>query len=723
MTIRDKGRIGRQKWKVGRKKSKPIVFSVNFALEKADDMKKGIIAAGILASVLPANAHMKAIETSDTTACKELQEVVVVSQSAQQRQESKRLGAEKLELGKLAQLPQLFGERDIFKTITLMPGVHSEGDGGGGFEVRGGNSSQNLILLDGMTLYNPSHVLGIFSTFNSDAINRATLFKGPIPASYGEAISSTLDAGLATGDMEEYHGNATIGILAAKLKIGGPIVKDKLSFAVTARRTYIDAFLKMTNDYKNTTLNFYDITAKIRYIPSYNDIIDLSMILARDNMALNRLMGMEWGNYAGSINWVHTQGDKLRFTTTVSATDYSPKMWMSVMQTNQTMRQYIRNFNATEKIDYALDEKQNLQFGYRSEYLQVESGEMLVGTTVEKEVRSGWLNAAWVNYEGELDSHWGVETGVRFSLMDALEKHEFKSVFTPTPDFGNRLHFDTEFRINAKYSINNRHNIKFGIGDVTQNLHAIRSSATTFPFDRYALTSLTIEPERSFQLGLGYSGMTPDGSYDWAFELYHRDCKNTYDYRDGLTMFSSINLESLILGGKGRSYGAEMMIRKNSGKLTGWMSYTISKTQSKINGINSGKWYDSTNDRRHDFNITAIYNFNSSWNISASWVFTSGTPITAPDQKYELDGTTCYYYSQRNGYRTPSTHHLDLSANYKKEGRHVTQELSFGFYNVYNHYNPYVIYFEDDASKPSGTRAVQQSLYGIIPSVSYTIKF
>lgn len=684
-------------------------------------MKKRLVAAGLVMWVIPFTSVAQ--EAADTLATEELQEVMIVGQGARQRVENTRLGAERLELGKISQLPVLFGERDIIKSITLMPGVHSEGDGGGGFEVRGGNASQNLVLLDGMTLYNPSHVMGIFSTFNSDALSRATLYKGPIPAAYGEAISSVLDVGLSPSDMEKCSGSATIGLLAAKISVGVPIVKEKLSVSVSARRSYLDAFLKLTDDYKSTVLNFYDVTAKIRYVPDEDDIIDFSFIGARDKMAIKRLMGMEWGNYAAAINWTHRKGYNLRFTTTASFTDYKPTMWMSVMNVNQTMREYIRNANVTEKVDYNFFDNHNLQFGYHSELLQVKSGEFEMNNSLEKEVRNGWQNAFWINHEGRFNDSWAAETGIRFSFFEALDRHKFASMADKAPSFRNKLHFDTEFRINVKYNINTHHNIKFGIGDVTQNLHAIRSSGTSFPFDRYALTSATIEPERSFQEGLGYSGMTESGAYDWSVELYHRQSKNVYDYKDGMTMYSSVDLESLILGGEGRSYGAEMMVRKNSGKLTGWVSYTVSKTQTRIDGINSGKWYDATNDRRHDFNVTAIFNFNRNWNISASFVFSSGTPLTAPDVKYQLDGTTCYYYSQRNDYRTPDTHHLDIAANYKKRGKRVTQELSLGFYNIYNHYNPYVIYFEDDDTKPSGTRAVQQSLYGLIPSISYTLKF
>lgn len=257
----------------------------------------------------------------------------------------------------------------------------------------------------------------------------------------------------------------------------------------------------------------------------------------------------------------------------------------------------------------------------------------------------------------------------------------------------------------------------------SQDIHGIRATMTTFPFDRYALTSDYVKPELTWQYSAGYAGMTTDGSWDWSAEAYYKSLKNIYDYRDGVTMFSRINLESLILGGKGRSYGLELMLRKNFGRLTGWISYTLSKTETQIPGINEGNWYKASNDRRNDIAVVAMYRFSDRWTASASWTFSSGRPLTAPDEKYEIDGTTCYYYSSRNSYMTPASHRLDLSATYTRIGKRTTSILSFGIFNAYAHYSPFVIYFEDDPSKPSGTRAVQQSLFGIVPSISYTIKF
>ena len=282
-------------------------------------IKKAVI-AGII--MLGATGAISATVAPDSVPETLLEELTVTANSARQRIENVRIGTERLELGQLSKLPSFGGENDIIKSLSLLPGVRSEGDGGGGFEVRGGSAYQNLVTLDGIALYNPSHVMGIFSTFNDDALGSAILFKGPFPSSYGDATSSILETSLLPGDMEEYHGSFTIGILAAKLKAEGPIVKDRLSFAITARRSYVDAFLKMVPQYRSTVMNFYDITAKLRYRPTSSHTIDASFFYSHDNMAVADLMGLYWGNVGASINWIARPADKISFTTTAALTHY-----------------------------------------------------------------------------------------------------------------------------------------------------------------------------------------------------------------------------------------------------------------------------------------------------------------------------------------------------------------------------------------------------------------
>ncbi len=665
-------------------------------------------------------------EAGDSVTGHVLKEVIVSGVASRQRVENPRLGTERLELAKLAAIPSFGGEKDVIKSLALLPGVRSEGDGGGGFEVRGGNSSQNLVLLDGISLYNPSHVMGIFSTFNENAIGSATLYKGPFPAMFGGASSSVLETSLSPGNFESFHGSGSIGILAAKIKAEGPIIRDRLSFALTARRSYVDAFLKMIPKYRSTIMNFYDATAKLRWRLSPSQTIDGNFFIGKDNMAVSDLMGFYWGNTGASLKWSATTNEHLSFATTAALNRYSPEMSMDIMDMNQTFRTYIHNYSVTEKALLTVSDYHSLEFGLKSELLQVKSAEWAVNSSHEKEIRSLWDNAVWVDYTGSFGERFEAVAGLRLNSASALSQprfHEFSSTRSVPIQFDPKTYISLEPRLSVKYNLNPLNNLKAGFGISSQNLHSIRMNTTSFPSDRYALTSASVKPEQAVQFGLGYAGMNQNGGFDWSAEVYYRNLDNVYDLKDGNSILSEIALENIILGGKGRSYGAEFMIRKNTGPLTGWISYTLSRTQTRIPGINDGKWYDSSNDHRHDFSITALYTLTERWSISAAWIFLSGQPLTAPDVKYEVAGMTCYYYSGRNTYQTPPTHRLDLSATYSRPGKKISYEWNFGIYNAYCRYNPYIVYFEDDPSKPSGTRAVQQALYGLIPSVSYTIKF
>lgn len=669
---------------------------------------------------------LTAARTTDSITEKRLEEVTVTGNSARQRIENVRIGAERLELSQLSKLPSFGGENDIIKSISLLPGVRSEGDGGGGFEVRGGSAYQNLVVLDGIALYNPSHVMGIFSTFNDDALGSATLFKGPFPSSYGDATSSVLETTLMPGDLQAYHGSFTLGILAAKLKAEGPIVKDKLSFAVTARRSYVDAFLKMVPKYRSTVMNFYDITAKLRFRPSQAHMVDASFFLSHDNMAISDLMGLYWGNLGAAVNWTARPSDRLTFTTTGSITHFEPKMCMDIMDLDQTMWTYIHNYSLSEKMHWQAAESHSLDFGFRSELLQVKSAEWKLNAVTECEIRSLVDNAVWLDYNGRFADRFDLSAGIRLniaSVISAPRFHKYASTQGKPNQFEPKTYVGLEPRVNLKYSITDLHNVKAGIGSASQNLHAIRSTTTSFPFDRYALTSAVVKPEKALQYAVGYTGMTESGAFDWSAEAYYRDINNVYDFKDGKSSFSDIVLEDIILGGKGRSYGLELMFRKNTGRLTGWISYTLSHTQTRIPGINEGRWYDASNDRRHDFAVTAIFRINNRWNLSGSWIFLSGQPLTVPDVKYEVAGETCYYYSERNSYKAPPTHRLDLSATYTHKGPKLTYEWAFGIYNAYCRYNPYVVYFRDNPDSPAGTEVVTQAMYGLVPSVSYTLSF
>lgn len=676
--------------------------------------------AGFL--LFSAKARANETEYRDSLLTYNIKEVIVTGQSARQR----ILGSERLDLAKLALTPQLFGETDIIKSITLLPGVHGEADGAGGFEVRGGNAYQNLVTLDGMAIYNPAHLMGIFSTFNDDAMAGAKLHNGPVPAEFGGASSSVLETFMKAGDKQTYDFSGTIGLLNAKVAASGPIVKDKLSFSASARRSYFDLFLKCSPDYKTTVLNFYDVNAKIHYNVNATNSVSASFFMARDNMSISDMMAMDWGNIAGSMKWNSFAGDRWQFTTTAAMTKYDTDAKMDIMDVSQQIKGHIRSLSLNEKVNYQLSEGLALDFGFRSELLDVTTGEGSLNGSRFCDRHSGWQNSVWINYSGTPTEWLTLKGGVRatlFSVVTGKHLSEFVCQGEESPDFSHKTYFDLEPRVTLTAALNDCHDLKAGASITTQNIHGILSTFTSFPSDRYALTSATVKPERSLLLTLGYAGMTGDGGWDWTAEVYLKSVSNVYDYDDGMSMFSRVNLESIISGGKGRGYGFELMVRKNVGKLKGWLSYTLSKNETKIDGINDSRWYRASNDRRHNISIVGIYSVSQTWDISATWTFSSGHPLTAPDLKYEIGGMTAYYYSARNSYITSPSHRLDLSATYTHVGKKFTSVLSFGLFNVYNHYSPFVVFFEDDPSKPSGTRAVQQSLFGILPSISYTVKF
>lgn len=686
------------------------------------------IIAGCTLAAYPATTAAEA--DTDSLDARQLNEVVVTAQGAARRVDNLQIGAETLEIDVLEKAPVLFGEADIIKSITLLPGVRQESEGSGGYMVRGGTASQNLVQLDGATLYNPSHVMGIFSTFNEDALGGATLYKGLMPSCFGGATSSVLDLQLAPGNMERWHGGGTIGLLAAKLNFNGPVVKEKLSLAISARRSYADLFLKMVPKYRSTVLHFYDVNAKVCYRPRPDDYVDASFTITHDNMGISDIMWIDWGNMAASVRWTARCGGRWLFVTTGAWTDYTGDMWMDIMDNNHRLDEYIRTVSLNERASYAISDSHSLEAGFRSELFRVKSAEWKVNNSKERDIRSGWSNDVWLDYKGEFSDAFSLEGGVRLNIFSALKGHSFTDLvdyYNPETEPGSngiaKTYIDLEPRLSMKYNLAEHHVLKAGLTASSQNLHAIRSSANSFPFDRYAVTSADVRPEKAWQYSLGYTGTTDNGMWEWSAEGYWKTMRNVYDYKSGVTMTSDINLENLILGGKGRSCGMELMLRKNTGQLTGWVSYSLSKTQTKIDGINEGRWYDASNDRRHDLNIVAMFNLTDRWSLSASFLYSSGQALSVPDAKYELSGATIYYYSQRNSYRTPATHRLDISANYRHVGKKFTYEWNIGVYNLYNHYNPYMIYFEDCPDNLSGTRAVQYSMYGIVPSVSYTLKF
>lgn len=660
-----------------------------------------------------------------------LREVTISSRSASKRVDEVQVGVEKVEIATLAKVPSLFGEKDILKSIQLLPGVKSESEGSGGYQVRGGTAAQNLILLDGATVYNAGHLMGLFSSFNDDALMNGSLYKGMVPAQLGGGSSSVFDISTRSGDVNNYHYGASVGLLSAKVMAEGPIQKDKSSFLVAGRRSYLDLFLGLSDEYKNNTLHFYDTNVRLNFHLSPKDMLALSFFHGRDNMAIEDMMMMEWSNTAATANWLHTFSDTRYVNTKLAYSIYQCDMGMDMLSSYYKMKGYIRHATLRHQQVWAPGQHR-FNYGLEGTFLQLQSAEWDIVELHERERRNALMGAAWIGDEWRVGKQLELSAGVRLHLFSVLGGAPYYLIdkdgnITETLNTASghivKTYTNVEPRLSAKLKLSQLHSLKLGYSRTSQDIHAISNSSMSMPFDRYTMTSNIVAPEQADQIALGWAGITKNGEYDFSAEAYYKNIRNVYDYRDGKLFYSEIEIERLILGGKGRAYGLELCAHKNKGLLTGWVSYTLSWSDNKIEGINGGKWYTASNDRRHDLSVVGMYKLSNTWEVAATWHYNTGQALTAPSGKYDISGSTFYYYHERNGYRAPACHRLDISATYTKKHGRATHIWSFGIYNAYNHYNPYVIQFLNDDDKPSGTKVEQTSLFGIIPSVSFTIKY
>ena len=666
----------------------------------------------------------------DTIRTERLDEVVVTSNSARQRVQSIQTGAEQLQLKELTATPQLFGERDIMRSLQLLPGVKSESDASSGFQVRGGTTAQNQILFDWAPVYNVGHLAGLFSAFNDDALATATLYKGLLPAQYGNASSAVLDITGKTGDKTGMHGGVNIGLLSAKGTIEGPIVKNKASFLVTARRSYLDMFLKLFPDYRDNTLYFYDINAKVDWTINPKNQLFLGFFTGYDRTALEDMADVRWNNLATSLKWLYHLGNESYSQTTLFYSGYLTDNHIDLLGTNIAYDGHIRQTGFREDLHLSLGLCQ-IDAGLQTALMNVKSAEWQIVNNHQKEQRRAWDNAVWLNAIMPLAKWLDVSAGFRLSLFSPLGGSLYYDIDHNGEigwyyNYGDHQIVKTHTTLEPRLSLNIKSSeytsVKAGYTRTSQNIHALRNQSTSTPFDRYTMSSNIVEPEIADQISMGFFAMTPSQDYDFSIEGYYRTIDNVFDYRDGKSFSSEIEIERLILPGKGKGYGLELSARKNNGRLTGWIGYTLSWSKTKIEGINGGKWYNANNDRRHDINLVIMYRLNKRWNMNATWTFNSGQAFTAPSGKYQIEDNWIYYYTERNGYRAPDYHHLDLSAVWSKQYKRCKREWVFSIYNLYNRYNPYLINFED-SENGARTRAVQYSLFGIVPSVSYNIKF
>lgn len=663
-----------------------------------------------------------------------IKEVVVTAEKKEDNIKRTDIGVERIELKEVEKLPVIFGEKDILKTIQLLPGVKSAGEGNSGFYVRGGTADQNLILLDEAPVYNASHLLGFFSTFNSDALKDVSIIKGNNPAQYGGRLSSVLDIKMKEGNNQDYNVAGGIGLISSRVSVEGPLQKDKSSFILSGRRTYADVFLKASEDFKDIKLYFYDLNAKANIWINDKNRVFASGYFGKDVLGFGDNFGIEWGNATATIRWNSIISPKLFSNTSVIYSKYDFNIILNSGGSDFNINSQIKDWNLKQEFQWFANAKNKMRFGFNTIHHTITPNRFL-GDAVSQEgkiSRKGWENAVFVNNTTEVSKRLTLDYGLRFSFYTILGGDTYRkydngilkdSVVLADNDFG-KAYFNPEPRFQFSFLVNDVSSIKGGYARNTQHLHLLGNSTSSSPSDQWIGNSYNIKPEIGDQYSLGYFRNFKDSKYQFSAEAYYKDMQNQVDYKNGADLIGVDDTESELLYGKGRAYGVELLLKKTTGRFTGWIGYTLSKTERKINGINENNWYVAKQDRTHDISIVGTYDLNEKWALSGLFVYNTGNAVTFPSGKYTVDGNTTFYYTERNGYRMPAYHRLDIGATYTKPKRKKFESSwNFSLYNVYGRENAYTITFEDDPDDPSRTRALQTSLFRWVPSVTYNFKF
>jgi len=652
---------------------------------------------------------------------------------------SPQMGLEKINMAQINNVPVLLGEKDILKTISLLPGVKSAGEGNTGFYVRGGASDQNLILLDEATVYNASHLFGFFSTFNSDAIKDVSLYKGGMPAEYGGRLSSVLDIKMNEGNNKDFTVQGGLGLIASRIKVEGPIVKDKGSFMVSARRTYIDLFLKASSDstLKGSTIYFYDINAKANYHFNDKNAVYLSGYFGKDVLGLKNTFGTNWGNSTGTIRFNHLFSNRLFSNTSLVYSNYNYVVQSFSSTDNFKVTSKINDLNLKEDLQYFVGNNHTLKFGLNILHHDISPGDITSTASFNNkstEQRYGFENAGYISDEWKASEKLTLLYGLRLSGFFLSGPGTFKTYGlegntltsdTYTSGQSVKNYFNLEPRFSAGYILNDENSIKASYNRNTQNIHLLTNSTSSSPTDLYVMSSNNIKPEIADQVSTGYFKNFKDNLFEFSAEVYYKWLQNQIDYKDGAQLLVNQDVESDLTYGSGRAYGLELFLKKKYGRLNGWIGYTLSRTKRKFDAINNGNYYPARQDRTHDVSVVGIFKLNSRWTFSGAFVYGTGNAITYPTGKYNIGGLTTFSYSERNGYREPSSNRLDIGATLEgKEHTKYHSSWTFGVYNVYGHRNPYIITFRDSKTVPNTTEAVETSIFGTaIPSVTWNFKF
>ncbi|GAB4470326.1 MAG: TonB-dependent receptor [Thermoflexibacter sp.] len=681
----------------------------------------------------------------------QLQEVVVKAEADDQNVKGIEMSVNKLDIKTIQKIPAFLGEVDVIRSIQLLPGVATVGEGATGFNVRGGAIDQNLVLLDEAPVYNSAHLFGFFSVFNPDAVKDVKLIKGGIPAQYGGRLSSLLDVRMKEGNSKRFEMNGGIGAIFSRLSIEAPIVKDKASFIVAARRSYIDVLAKpfLSSDLRGSQFYFYDLTAKVNYTINPKNTVFVSGYFGRDVFGSG--FKFNWGNATSTVRWNHLFSDRLfmNLTAFYSNYDYEIGFKDDVNRSRFDWNSNIINYSIKPDFTYFLNAKNTIKFGAQSILYDFRPGNAVITSNdiksdISLDPKYALESGFYIDNEQKIGEKLTLQYGFRYSTFQYMGKGEAYEFGQEKPNtrrpvisvksydqwetIQNYGNFEPRFSMNLELDATT--SLKASYNRMVQYLHLVSNTAAATPVDVWTPSTNNIKPQLADQFALGLFKNFQDNTYETSVEVYYKDMQNQLDFIDNSDLLLNRFLEGDLLQGIGRAYGAEFYVKKNKGKLTGWISYTLSRTERQVEGLNNDNWFPNRYDRPHNLNTSVSYEFNEYWSASANFVLQSGTPVTFPTSRVQVQDYVIPYNVEatRNNFRVPTYHRLDFSVTKinrkKKPNQRWESNWVFSVYNAYNRRNPFTIYFRRNQDVPLNTEAVRLAIIGsIVPAVSYNFKF
>ena len=676
-----------------------------------------------------------------------MQEIVITGEAQDINVTGLEISTERIDINQLKRMPSLFGEPDLIKAVQMMPGVISAGEGTSAYFVRGGSADQNLILIDEAPIYDPSHLFGYISVFNSDVIKDSKLYKGGIPSSYGGRLSSILDVRTIDGNKKHFAGHASIGTLASKIMLEGPIKKDVGSYLVSARRSYADLILKMFGS--ENSVYFYDVNAKVNWNLGPKDKIFVAGYFGRDAFSIGGNFTFDWGNATGTLRWNHIFNNKLFSNTSIITSKFDYGLSLTDEAIGFRWTSVINEYSLKQHFTWFITPSIELDFGYNGTYRVFRPGKITPITTssifseTELQKLQALDHAFFISNKHTLSERLSLEYGIRLSIFQQVgpatvytyadPKDNVNITITDSQEFENLEKIETyinwEPRLSGRLILNDNSSLKLSYNRMVQNVHLISSGTVPLPFNTWYPSSTYLKPQLADQVAIGYFRNMKDNMFEGSVEGFYKWLNNVTDFADNADIFFNDHLATEFRQGKSWAYGFETQIKKVKGDLTGFINYTWSLAERQIPDVNQGKVFYANYDRRNSINVMGAYELSDRWTFSSTFTYSSGRPITLPTGQYNFQHYSPSYVTERNGYKLPDYHKLDLSAVLiprKNRKRHIQTKWVFSVYNVYNRKNAFTVYSQDqevDEVKTGSKEYVMIYLFPIVPSVTFNMKF